>query len=102
MPGKEKGCRLRSRGTKDQLLIDKEVIKNCKRRKSNLNMASIEFRKSYEMVLHSWMIKSLELAGAAKNVVNLLKKPREKLENKLNLSQYRARSCGYKPWNLPR
>ena len=75
MPGKEKGCRLRSRGTKDQLLIDKEVIKNCKRRKSNLNMASIEFRKSYEMVLHSWMIKSLELAGAAKNVVNLLKKP---------------------------
>ena len=38
-------------------------------------MASIEFRKSYEMVLHSWMIKSLELAGAAKNVVNLLKRP---------------------------
>ena len=38
-------------------------------------MAWIEFRKSYEMVLHSWMIKSLELAGAAKNVVNLLKKP---------------------------
>ena len=75
MPGKEKGCRLRSRGTKDQLLIDKEVIKNCKRRKSNLNMAWIEFRKSYEMVLHSWMIKSLELAGVAKNVVNLLKKP---------------------------
>ena len=27
------------------------------------------------MVLHSWMIKSLELAGVAKNVVNLLKKP---------------------------
>ena len=34
----QKGCRHASRGTKDQLLIDKAVIKNCKRRKTNLNI----------------------------------------------------------------
>ena len=73
MPEKQKGCRRTSRGTKDQLLIDKAVIKNCKRRKTNLNMAWIYFRKAYDMVLHSRMIKSLELVGAAKNIVNLLK-----------------------------
>jgi len=28
----EKGCRRKTRGTKDQLLIDKMVLKNCRRR----------------------------------------------------------------------
>ena len=69
----QKGCRRTSRGTKDQLLIDKAVIKNSKRRRTNLNMAWIGFRKAYDMVPHSWMIRSLELVGAAKNTVNLLK-----------------------------
>ena len=72
LPEEQIGCRRRSRDTKDQLLIDKAVIKNCKRRKTNLNMAWIAFRKAYDRVPHSWMIKSLELVGAAKSIVNLL------------------------------
>lgn len=35
----QKGCRHASRGTKDQLLIDKIVIRNSKSRKANLNIA---------------------------------------------------------------
>ena len=31
LPQEQKGCRKESRGTKDQLLIDKMVLKNCKR-----------------------------------------------------------------------
>ena len=69
----QKGCRRRSRGTKDQLLIDNGVIKNSKRRRTNLNMAWIGFRKAYDMVPHSWMIESLKLVVAAKDTVNLLK-----------------------------
>ena len=65
-------CRRRSRGTKDQVLIDKEVTKNSKRRKTNLNIAWIDFRKAYNMVPHSWMIKSIVIVGAAENIVNLL------------------------------
>ena len=42
-PEEQKGCRQRSHGTKDQLLIDKAVIKNCKRTKTNLNIAWIDF-----------------------------------------------------------
>ena len=33
LPDEQKGCRRNSRGTKDQLLIDNMVIRNCKRRK---------------------------------------------------------------------
>ena len=38
------GCRRRSRGTKDQLLIDKAILKDCKRRHTNLAMAWIDYR----------------------------------------------------------
>ena len=31
LPNEQKGCRRRSRGTKDQLLIDKAVLNDCKR-----------------------------------------------------------------------
>ena len=34
----QKWCRRGSRGTKGQLLVDKAVIKNCKRSKTNLKM----------------------------------------------------------------
>ena len=83
MPEEQKGCRRRSHDTKDQLLIDKAVIKNWKRRKTNLNMTWIDFRKAYDMIPHSWMIKSLELVGAAKNIVNLLKETMEKWKTNL-------------------
>ena len=36
-------------------------------------MDRVDFRKPYDMVPHSWMIKSLELVGAAKSIVNLEK-----------------------------
>ena len=35
----QKGCRKRLRGTKDQLLVDKAILKNCRRRMTNLSMA---------------------------------------------------------------
>ena len=50
LPQKEKGFRPRTRGRKDQLLIDKTVVRNSRRRKTNLNLAWIDFRKTYDMV----------------------------------------------------
>ena len=88
----QKGCRRTSRGTKDQLLIDKAVIKNSKRRRNNLNMAWIGFRKAYDMVPHSWMIRSLELVGAAKNTVNLLKETMKNWKTNLICSNTELRA----------
>ena len=34
----QKGCKRGSRGTKDQLLIDKTVLKDCKKRHTNISM----------------------------------------------------------------
>ena len=68
LPDEQKGGRKRSRGTKDQLLIDKTVLKDCKMRKTNLAMAWIDYKKAYDMVPHSWIIECLELFGIAENV----------------------------------
>ena len=38
LPEEQKGSRRRTRGTKGQLLIDKAVVKNSRRRKTNLNV----------------------------------------------------------------
>ena len=39
---KQKGCRRGSRGTKDQFLINKTVLKDYKKRHNNLSMAWID------------------------------------------------------------
>ena len=72
LPEEQKGCRRRSRGTKDQLHIDKAVIRKCKRRKTNLFISWIDFRKAYDLVPYSWILQSLRIIGAAENMVRLL------------------------------
>ena len=52
-------------------MIDKAAIRNYKRRKTNLNMASVDFRKAYNMVPRAQMIKALKLIEAAPNVIAL-------------------------------
>ena len=58
LPEEQKGCRRKSKGTEDQLYIDKMVLQEVKRRKKNLAMGWIDYRKSYDMIPHSWVIES--------------------------------------------
>ena len=71
-PEEQKGYRRKSRGTKDQLLIDKAVIKDCRKRRANLAMAWIDYKKAYDFVPHSWIIECLDMLGIAENVRNVL------------------------------
>ena len=72
LPSEQKGCRKGSRGTKDQLLIDKTVLRDCKKRHNNLAMAQIDYKKAYDMVPHSWISECLEMFGIANNVQDFL------------------------------
>ena len=66
LPEEQKGCQRGSRGTKDQLLIDKTVLKDCKKMHSNLSMAWIDYKKVYDFFPHSWINECMELFGIAK------------------------------------
>ena len=74
LPEGQKGCKRRSRGTKDQLLIDKTVLKNCKKRHTNLSIAWIDYRKAYDLVPHSWVYECMEIFGIAENLRMFLQK----------------------------
>ena len=63
LPEEQKGCRRRSRGTKDQLLIDKAILRDCKRRHKNLAMAWVDYRNSYDLVPHSWILECMSIFG---------------------------------------
>ena len=45
LPWEQKGCRKECPGTKDQLLIDKMIVKDCKRQVTSLVVAWIDYRK---------------------------------------------------------
>ena len=74
LPDEQKGCRKQSRGTKDQLLIDREVLREAKRKKRLLSMAWIDYRKAYDMLPHSWILETLGMTKVAKNIEDLLKR----------------------------
>ena len=53
LPVEQKGCRRNSRRTKDQHLIDQMVPNDYKKRYINLGIASIGYKKTYDMIPHS-------------------------------------------------
>ena len=63
-----------SRGTKNKLLIDKTVLKDCKKRHTNLSMAWIDYRKAYDLVQHSWVIECMEMFRIAENLRTFFQK----------------------------
>ena len=72
LPEEQKGCKRNNRGTKDQLLSDKAVLRDSKRRSTNLAMAWIDCRKSCDMIPHSWINECCEVFGVAENTKDFL------------------------------
>jgi hypothetical protein len=63
LPKEQKGCSSGTKGCKDQLLIPKVILRECKSRKQSLSMAWTDCQEDFDRVPHSWIIKSLELIG---------------------------------------
>ena len=72
LPEEQKDCKRNSRGTKDQVLLDKAVLRDRKRRSTNLAIAWIDYRKTHVMIPHSWISECLEVFGVAENTENFL------------------------------
>ena len=83
LPEEQKGCKRGSRGTKDQLLIDKCVLRDCKKRLTNLSMAWIDYRKAFDMVPHSWILECLGFFGCALNVCKFIETSMSKWRSEL-------------------
>ena len=53
LPKEQKGCSRGTKGCKDQLLISKAILRECKSRKKSLSMAWIDYQKAFDSVPHS-------------------------------------------------
>ena len=47
-------------------------MRNCKRRKTNLEMAWIDYKKAYDILPYSWILDTLQLIGVAQNIQRLV------------------------------
>ena len=60
LPSEQKGCRRESYGCKDQRLVNKMILEDCRTRKKNLSTAWIDY-KAFDSVPHSWIMKCMEI-----------------------------------------
>ena len=72
LPEEKKRCRKGSRATNSLLYIDRAVIKEVNSGNKNLAIAWIDYKKTHDMVPHSWIIECLDLFGLAENIKSLL------------------------------
>jgi len=74
IPKEQKRCHRESKGCKDQLLISKATLQECKRKKKNLSMAWTDYQKAFDRVTNMWIIKSLGIIGINNKVITITKK----------------------------
>ena len=73
-PDEQKGCRKGSWGTAELLYIDQHILNESKKRRKNLAIAWIDFKKAYYMVTQSWIIHCLKMYKISHEVINFIKK----------------------------
>ena len=70
----KKGCARNSYGCKDQLLLNKATIEDRKRKKKNFSVVWIDYRKAYDDVPHSWILKTLSIYKFNNKLINFMEK----------------------------
>jgi len=60
LPPEQKGIKQQAHGCKDHLLLDKVILEVTNQNKRNVSFVWIDYQKSYNSVLHSWIKEILE------------------------------------------
>ena len=61
MTPEQRGGKKDCYGCKDQLMINNVILENCKKRKKNLSTVWIDYKKAFDSVPHSWILKCLQM-----------------------------------------
>ena len=86
LPTEQKGCKRGSYGCKDQLLINKMLLENSCYSRKNLRTGWIDYRKAFDSVPHSWLLRVLELYKVSPTITNFLKISMTKWKTNLHLN----------------
>ena len=86
LPQEQKGCKRNSYGCKDQLLINKMILENCRKKNRNLSTAWIDYKKAFDRVPHEWILKAIELYKISPIISNFLRTSMTKWQTRFLLS----------------
>ena len=82
----QKRCHEESCGTKNQLFIDKKMLRDCKMKHIYLAITWIDYKKTYNVVPPIWISECLEMFGIASNVQDFLNNSMKSWNLELNAS----------------
>ena len=85
LPLEQKGCRKGAMGCKDQLLISKMILEDTKARKKNMSMAWIDYKKAFDSVPHSWILKALRIYRVSPTVINFVEESMKDWKTEMHL-----------------
>ena len=57
----QRGCKKNYNGCKDQFMINNAILEDCYDKKKNLSTAWIDYKKAFDSVPHSWILKCIQL-----------------------------------------
>jgi len=63
------------------------ILENCRRNKRNLSSAWIDYKKAFDSVPHSWIIKCLKMFKINPTVVNFITASMKKWKTTLHLNE---------------
>lgn len=82
----QKGCKKRSQGCKEQLVIDSVIMKQVEKEQRNIHIAYIDYKKAFDSVPHSWLIAVLDIYKVNPTLRNFLAYAMTKWNTTIHLS----------------
>jgi hypothetical protein len=82
----QKGCVKESFVCKEQLIIDKLIMEQARKNNRNIYTAFIDYKKAYDSVPHSWLLKIVKIYKINLNLISFLLLVRTFWRTTLNLS----------------
>ncbi|XP_036334664.1 uncharacterized protein LOC118745244 [Rhagoletis pomonella] len=68
----QKGCVKNSKGCKEQLIIDTDIMEQAYHNQRNIYTSYIDFKKAFDTVPHSWILEVLDFYKISPNIKRLM------------------------------
>jgi hypothetical protein len=82
----QKGCVKECFGCKEQIIIDTVIMEQARKNNRNIYTAFVDYKKAYDSVPHSWLIKILKIYKINLDLINFLSHVMTFWRTTLNLS----------------
>ncbi|XP_045466648.1 uncharacterized protein LOC123675343 [Harmonia axyridis] len=86
MTEEQGGCRGGTKGCKELLIIDHIITKQARKKLRNISVAWVDYRKAFDSIPHTWLLKVLEMHGVAGHVIELLRNLMKTWRTSLNVN----------------